>query len=794
MKNLKKLYSFAIGMALIVLLTVFGGCNQPTASNPKPNPDPQPETETAIQFVNPGLFRISVYSAPDRQLDSKIADIEPRSNSNAIAWTPSPSGYSFYFSFTLYIGVVQILFTPGDDKGVTIARIDADKTTSIAIPTIENIYTDKTVFITNDVYLSIKNNGTSAFRLQKGDMVITRYDFPSDLVNVNETALYKFEAGSASAYSLLVNATNYPLPLTNFEAGHLYTMVYHGASLSLDNDKAMTIDNALSDGMGDLPVPSGLQAVKISSGVQISWNPVGGALYYEVYRGASASGVYSSISTNTITTTSYTDPNPNNAGINYYKVRAYSGDYRKSSNYSAHISFASFPPNAPGQPMVTIGNGYLAINWEAVAAASSYEIYVGTSDNTSLASKYGSDIEGETSAVVSGLTNETPYYVWIKAKNNAGTSGFSQGVSGVPDSLASAPAAPAIPTMQEWDSKLTLSWAPVETASAYEVWINTTNNSDGANKYGEDITGTAITVDSLVNGTRYYVWIKAKNRIGTSAFSPPVNGIPMIRTGLYKGALDTAHKVGNQNLTDALEYMSADAMSGTSYFIVLGADESISPSTLSYSGQTVNITLAGGEGSHTVSLSASAYGSLFTVGSGVTLVLDSGVTLKGRSSNTASLVRVDSGGTLTMKGNAVISGNTSSSDGGGVYVYRGTFTMEGGEISGNTASSGIGGGGVCLSDGTFTMKGGIISGNSASSYDRLYGGGVSVWGGSFVKTGGTIYGSNASTALKNTASGGSYYGDAVFVYISGTIKKRNTTAGESVNLNSGVADVAGGWE
>jgi hypothetical protein len=64
--------------------------------------------------------------------------------------------------------------------------------------------------------------------------------------------------------------------------------------------------------------------------------------------------------------------------------------------------------------------------------------------------------------------------------------------------------------------------------------------------------------------------------------------------------------------------------------------------------------------------------------------------------------------------------------------------------------------------------------------------------GTFTKqSGGVIYGSNESnSALKNTATSGDNYGHAVYVSSSPT-KKRNTTAGTGVTLNS---STAGGWE
>jgi uncharacterized repeat protein (TIGR02543 family) len=316
------------------------------------------------------------------------------------------------------------------------------------------------------------------------------------------------------------------------------------------------------------------------------------------------------------------------------------------------------------------------------------------------------------------------------------------------------------------------------------------------------------------------------------------------------------------SFNDALSWINANAVEGGAYTITLTRDETIAPKTLSYGGKNVSITIRGEAAKRTVTLISS--GSLFTVGSGVTLTLDNNIILRGRSDNNASLVRVNSGGKLVMNtgseisGNTVssssygggvyvgmdgtftmsggeisgnttdlssysssvvsysggvyvdrgtftmsggeISGNTSSAShsyGGGVYVSGGTFTMSGGEISGNTASysyysSYASGGGVYVNSGTFTMSGGEISGNTALSSSSSHGGGVYVGGGTFTKqSGGIIYGSDAGDALKNTAGTGN--GHAVYVTI-WPVKKRDTTAGAGVTLDSRVSGTAGGWE
>jgi hypothetical protein len=292
----------------------------------------------------------------------------------------------------------------------------------------------------------------------------------------------------------------------------------------------------------------------------------------------------------------------------------------------------------------------------------------------------------------------------------------------------------------------------------------------------------------------------------------------------------------NLSLAGSLTWITNNAVEGGEYMITVRGNETIAPRTLSYSGKTVGITIKGDTAERTVSLSTT--GSLFIVESGVTLTLDNNITLQGRSDNTASLVSVNSGGTLVMNTGSKVTGNTNNaiwSCGGGIFIdFDGTFTMFGGIISDNSASFAGGGvyatgtfimsggtingntskdgggvraqstftmsrgtisgntgawGGGVGTDGTFTMSGGTISGNTGA-----WGGGVDVYnGGTFTKqSGGMIYGSNADSTLKNTATSGDDYGHAVYTDDGG--KKRNTTAGSGVTLNSGVSGSAGGWE
>ncbi|MDR2716844.1 MAG: InlB B-repeat-containing protein [Treponema sp.] len=251
--------------------------------------------------------------------------------------------------------------------------------------------------------------------------------------------------------------------------------------------------------------------------------------------------------------------------------------------------------------------------------------------------------------------------------------------------------------------------------------------------------------------------------------------------------------VSGNTLAAKLQWLSTHAASNSGYILeVTAAYEELTPQNLSYPGKNnITIQLKGIGNSRVIALSGSR--SLFSIGNGVTLILEENLILQGNVSVNGNLimnqsvkitgntssgggVRV-SGGTFTMNGGE-ISGITSfSSDGGVVYVSGGTFTMNGGEISGNTSYYG---GGVYVSGGTFTMSGGKISGNTSS-----IGGGVFVGSGTFTMNGGEISGNTA-----NTRGGGVFGG--TFTMSGGKISGNTSSIGGGVYVADRTFTMNGG--
>ncbi|MDR0494701.1 MAG: hypothetical protein LBG95_03635 [Treponema sp.] len=314
----------------------------------------------------------------------------------------------------------------------------------------------------------------------------------------------------------------------------------------------------------------------------------------------------------------------------------------------------------------------------------------------------------------------------------------------------------------------------------------------GSNESDTSLRNTASTGAALSNsGTAQYgtfsgsTWNSSGTIYTTEYTIKMVNGVPYIgSTPANNYTFNVAAVTEWDNAHNAI-----NTYDDFSYTINVTADFNVAGRTTPNfvrSGITVAIQGTG----RTLGLSSN--GSLIHTGNNQTVILRD-LTLKGRTSNTASLVYVG-GGTFTLESGA-ISGNTSpSSDlsgGGGVYVGSGTFTMSGGEISGNTASAyryilspsytyhyTSFGGGVYVYSGTFTMSGGKISGNTASasasasdsSSNSSYGGGVYVCSGTFTMSGGEISGNTASAS---NSSSNSSYGGGVYVRYIGTFRITN---------------------
>jgi hypothetical protein len=183
-------------------------------------------------------------------------------------------------------------------------------------------------------------------------------------------------------------------------------------------------------------------------------------------------------------------------------------------------------PSAPNAATVTVGDKQLSLNWTDIPGATAYEVWYCNTNNSLSASQKGGDITDVTYSVTE-LTNGTLYYVWLKAKNSAGTSGFSTMASGTPI---------AVPTVTTTVVKGNLDFTPYIAGTSAKgggnvaseggspvterglCW-NTTGNPTISNLKVSDGSGTGVftncTLTGLLTNTTYYIRAYATSSVGT---------------------------------------------------------------------------------------------------------------------------------------------------------------------------------------------------------------------------------------------------------------------------------------
>ena len=299
--------------------------------------------------------------------------------------------------------------------------------------------------------------------------------------------------------------------------------------------KVSDIANGIFDG-GALPptapapaAPTGLTAVGGTGQVTLSWTSVSNATSYNLYF-ATTSDVTKTSGTKI---TSVSNPSVQTAlpaGTTYYYiVTAVNNAGESAASAQASAGTASTPPvpTAPATPtgvIATGGTNQVALQWDAVSTATSYNLYYATTSGVTKAN--GTKITNTTtSAVQTGLTAGTTYYYIVTAVNNAGEGAASVQVAATTLPVVPNPTAPVAPTAVTAvgeTNQATISWPVVSGATSYNVYWSTTSGvtkTSGTKTAG--VTSPYVKT-GLSAGTTYYFIVTAANNVGESAASTQV--------------------------------------------------------------------------------------------------------------------------------------------------------------------------------------------------------------------------------------------------------------------------------
>lgn len=185
------------------------------------------------------------------------------------------------------------------------------------------------------------------------------------------------------------------------------------------------------------PAPASLSATPGNGSVTLEWPAVAGATSYRIFR--STNGTFDGPPAGSTSKTTYKITGLVNGTAYSFRVSA-----RGASGDGPMSPIATATPAAPTAPptgvAATAGNTTISVSWSAVAGATGYNVYRGTSANGQSATPVALNVSAPP-FVNTGLTNGITYFYKVTAISAAGESVRSSEANATPE----APPAPPNP-------------------------------------------------------------------------------------------------------------------------------------------------------------------------------------------------------------------------------------------------------------------------------------------------------------------------------------------------------------
>jgi hypothetical protein len=174
--------------------------------------------------------------------------------------------------------------------------------------------------------------------------------------------------------------------------------------------------------------PVNLSILGSDESLEVVWDEVEDAFTYEVAYGET-NVLEDAAVIGDISTLGTIIPELTNGATYYVWVRAVNTAGRSvySASESGMPELTTIPPAVPVITEAKGGNKRVILKWNAVSRATKYELCATTTATAPTDSTDCAEVApgiGEMAGTVAGLTNGTPYYVWLQAINNIGRSGF----------------------------------------------------------------------------------------------------------------------------------------------------------------------------------------------------------------------------------------------------------------------------------------------------------------------------------------------------------------------------------
>ena len=278
-----------------------------------------------------------------------------------------------------------------------------------------------------------------------------------------------------------------------------------------------------------------LSSVASSGKIKVSWEPVEGAVGYEVYRATSSTGTYTKVFTTT--KTSYTNTSAKAGKTYYYKVKALHADPAANSPFSS-VKYRTCDLPRPTITSLTTSpySGKPSLSWTPVEGASGYRIYR-ASDPNGTYTQVGTitDPTDTTFTNTSTEAGQTYYYRVMATHSNSAANSARAAAKSVVCALAK----PTISGALNADGAPEITWEALEGAVAYNVYRSTEKEGNytlvGTSE-GASYVDTQVEPDT----TCYY---KVEATHSTPAANSVLSNPVKVHTPAYRSVYVMLHQV-----------------------------------------------------------------------------------------------------------------------------------------------------------------------------------------------------------------------------------------------------------
>jgi fibronectin type 3 domain-containing protein len=241
--------------------------------------------------------------------------------------------------------------------------------------------------------------------------------------------------------------------------------------------------------------PTGLTAGTITeNSIEVSWNTVSGAVNYKVFAGTTAANM---TLRGTPTAANFTITGLSSNTAYYIAVAAETA--LNESDQCTPVIVQTKPAAPSGLTVESVTATSINISWTSISGVTGYTVYAGTTEA-------GMTSRGSPAAAaytITGLTNNTFYYIAVSAKNTSGE-GIRSTVITVTTKL---PAPGGLVASPQTLSSIQISWNALSGAASYNVY----RSSSAAGTYTQTGTtpGTSYNDTGLMVSTYYYYKVSA---------------------------------------------------------------------------------------------------------------------------------------------------------------------------------------------------------------------------------------------------------------------------------------------